>query len=105
MVMWIPVFVSLIVMMIKKDPYMPLTSYRISKLMIHLNSSINPFIYAYRMRNIRKALRLFFSCVKSREGVLNECSAKAYYERRKSSCNILDSSNSTTLQNSDIKIS
>ena len=46
-----------------------------SGIMLHMNSAIDPLIYAYRMNNVRKALKNLFKCGKTTDNFTNSSSS------------------------------
>lgn len=55
-----------------KNRNIPLNLFIILERLIELNSAIDPFIYAYRTRNIREALEKFFKYFKHSKSVSDE---------------------------------
>lgn len=66
-VLWMPGIISLFVMAITKNRDFPLDILELSTIMVHFNAAVDPLIYAFRMRNIREALKKFFKCGKRGE--------------------------------------
>lgn len=63
-VLWMPGIINLFIMAITQNRNFPLGLLEFSTILVHLNSAIDPLIYAYRMRNIREALNKLFKCGK-----------------------------------------
>lgn len=61
-VLWMPGIISLFIMAITKNRDFHIDILEFSTILVHLNSAIDPLIYAYRMHNIREALKRFFKC-------------------------------------------
>lgn len=72
LVLWTPAISLFLVMSITKNREIPLNYFMILERLIELNAAIDPFIYAYRTRNIREALERLFTCIKRRKSVLEE---------------------------------
>lgn len=66
-ILWTPGITSLCVIAITQSRYYNLHVLELSAMLVHLNSAIDPLIYAYRMRHIREALHKLFKCKSSEE--------------------------------------
>lgn len=66
-ILWTPGIISLFVMALTENREFPLDILELSTILVHFNASLDPLIYAYRMRNIREALKKIFKCGKRSE--------------------------------------
>lgn len=66
-VLWMPGIISLFIMALTGNREFPLDILELSTILVHFNASLDPLIYAYRMRNIREALKKIFKCGKRGE--------------------------------------
>ena len=82
-ILWMPGIVSLFIMAITKNRDFHIDILELSTILVHLNSAIDPIIYAYRMRNIREALNQFFKCFKRTNKIQNQSSLSSNENRTK----------------------
>lgn len=74
-VLWFPGMMSLFIIAITKNRDFPLDILQLTTILVHLNSAIDPIIYAYRMKNIRAALNKLFRCCTRSENSSNNSSS------------------------------
>lgn len=89
-VLWMPGIVSLFIMAITKNRDFHIDILELSTILVHLNSAIDPIIYAYRMRNIREALNQFFKfkCLRRSNKIHNQSSLSSNTTRTNRSSSI-----------------
>lgn len=63
-VLWTPGIACIFWMSVSRNRDFPLDLIQFTTILVHLNAAIDPIIYAYRMNNIREAMKTFFSCCK-----------------------------------------
>lgn len=63
-VLWLPGIISLFIIAITGNRDFHIDILELSTILVHLNSALDPVIYAYRMNNIREALQKFFKSCK-----------------------------------------
>lgn len=76
-VLWMPGIISLFLMAITRNRDFHIDILELSTILVHLNSAIDPIIYAYRMRKIREALNQFFKCFKKSNRIGNQSSSSS----------------------------
>jgi adenosine receptor A2b len=81
LILWLPGILSLFIMAITKNRDFHIDILELSTILVHLNSAIDPIIYAYRMRNIREALNQFFKCCKRSNKIHNQSSLSSNENR------------------------
>lgn len=64
-ILWVPGTISFLIMAITNNRNFHKPTLEISTILVHVNSAIDPLIYAYRMRKVREALRQLFNCYQS----------------------------------------
>lgn len=62
--LWLPGIISCFIISITRDRNFPSDVMELSIVLVHLNAAIDPLIYAYRMNNIREALKNLFTLKK-----------------------------------------
>jgi hypothetical protein len=84
LLLWSPAMLLYLVMALTKNREIPPIFFSILKRLIELNAAVDPFIYAYRTRNIREALKRLFACNKLRESVSDESNPNTASSRKTS---------------------
>lgn len=63
-ILWLPGIISCFIISITKDRSFPADMMELSIVLVHLNAAVDPLIYAYRMNNIKEALKNLFTLKK-----------------------------------------
>ena len=84
-VAWSPTVIICFVISITENRSVHHGFLMVGGMMVHMNSAIDPLIYAYRMNNVRKALKNFFKCGKTTDSAQNSSSSGARFDSNKTS--------------------
>lgn len=61
-ILWMPGMICLLIIAVNKTKNINFNILEIATMLVHLNAAIDPLIYAYRMRNIREAMKMLLRC-------------------------------------------
>ena len=65
--LWTPAIINNLVMSFTENREFPDGYLMLSTILVHLNTAVDPIIYAYRMNNVRQSIKKFFKCCKGSE--------------------------------------